>query len=281
MTDARRIAQNRAAHDRLRGGYDARHPEIHNDIEQARLTASVAQAIDAIRSRTPVRDRVLLDVGAGTGNLTEKLLANDCRVIASDLSARMLQDLDARYGPSGRLTTFVLNGTDLRPLADASVDFVGAYSVLHHVPDYLAMVDDMVRVVRPGGVILLEHEKAPQYWTPSPALERFLKGAVVWPEKHWTRFVDPRRYWARIRPHLIWQRWFDARWMPEGDIHIWPDDHVEWARVDERLRAGGCEPVAVLDHLAYEPRFDRAAWEAARHEATDTRTYLARRVEGP
>ena len=46
MTDARRIAQNRAAHDRLRGGYDARHPEIHNDIEQARLTASVAQAID-------------------------------------------------------------------------------------------------------------------------------------------------------------------------------------------------------------------------------------------
>jgi ubiquinone/menaquinone biosynthesis C-methylase UbiE len=280
MTDARRIAQNRAAHDRLRSGYDARHPEIHNDVEQARLTASVAQAVDAIRSRTPPRDRVLLDVGAGMGNLTEKLLANDCRVIASDLSAGMLEELDARYGPSGRLTTFVLNGTDLRPLADASVDFVGAYSVLHHVPDYLALVDDMVRVVRPGGVILLEHEKAPQYWTPSPALERFLKGAVIRPEKRWTRFVDPRRYWARLRPLLIWQRWFDARWMPEGDIHIWPDDHVEWARVDERLRAGGCVPVAVTDHLAYEPRFDRAAWEAARHEATDTRTYLARKADG-
>lgn len=277
MTDARRIAQNRAAHDRLRGGYDARHPEIHNPIEQARLTASVARAVQAITSDTPAADRVMLDVGAGTGNLTGKLLAHPGRVIAADLSAGMLGDLAARHG--ARLTTQLLNGTDLRPLADASVDLVGAYSVLHHVPDYLALVDEMVRVLRPGGVILLEHEKAPQYWTPSPALERFLNGAVVWPEKRWTRFVDPRRYWARIRPHLIWQRWFDARWMPEGDIHIWPDDHVEWASVEARLRAGGCAPVAVEDHLAYEPRFDRAAWEAARHEATDTRMYLARKVE--
>lgn len=277
MTDARRIAQNRAAHDRLRGGYDARHPEIHNPIEQARLTASVARAVQAITSDTPAADRVMLDVGAGTGNLTGKLLAHPGRVIAADLSAGMLGDLAARHG--ARLTMQLLNGTDLRPLADASVDLVGAYSVLHHVPDYLALVDEMVRVLRPGGVILLEHEKAPQYWTPSPALERFLNGAVVWPEKRWTRFVDPRRYWARIRPHLIWQRWFDARWMPEGDIHIWPDDHVEWASVEARLRAGGCAPVAVEDHLAYEPRFDRAAWEAARHEATDTRMYLARKVE--
>lgn len=280
MTDARRrIAQNRAAHDRLRGGYDARHPEIHNAVEQARLTASVARAVAAIRSRTPARDRVLLDVGAGTGNLTEKLLANDCRVIASDVSERMLDDLDARYGGSGRLTTLVLGGTDLRPLADASADLVGAYSVLHHVPDYLALVDDMTRVVRPGGVILLEHEKAPQYWAPEPALEAFLQGAVVWPEKVWWRYLDPRRYWARLRPLLVWQRWTDARWMPEGDLHIWPDDHVEWALVEERLRAGGCELVAVEDHLSYEPRFDRAAWERARKEVSDTRMCLARKRE--
>lgn len=281
MTSARRIAQNRAAHDRLRAGYDARHPEIHNPIEQARLTASVARAVQAITSATPVADRVMLDVGAGTGNLTVQLLAHPGRVIASDLSAGMLGDLAARFATQSRaqFTTQRLNGTDLRPLADASVDLVSAYSVLHHVPDYLALVGEMTRVLRPGGVILLEHEKAPQYWTPSPALARFLQRAVVWPEKRWTRFVDPRRYWARLRPYLIWQRWFDARWMPEGDIHIWPDDHVDWARVEARLLAGGCSPVAVEDHLAYEPRFDRAAWEAARHDATDTRMYLARKAE--
>lgn len=277
MTTGRRIAANRAAHDRLRGAYDARHPEIWNDVEQARLAASVARAMEAIRSSTPPNTRLLLDIGAGTGNLSARFLAHAGKVIASDVAPRMLETLRARLAAGDRLTTMVLNGTDLRPLADASVDLVGAYSVLHHVPDYLALVDEMARVLRPGGVVLLEHEKAPGYWAPSPALERFLHGAVVWPAKRWTRFVDPRRYWARLRPILIWQRWFDARWMPEGDIHIWPDDHVDWDRVEARLRAAGCTIVHVEEHLAYEPRFDRAAWERARHECADTRALIARK----
>lgn len=277
MTTGRRIAANRAAHDRLRGAYDARHPEIWNDVEQARLAGSVARAMEAIRSSTPPNTRLLLDIGAGTGNLSARFLAHAGKVIASDVAPRMLETLRARLAAGDRLTTLVLNGTDLRPLADASVDLVGAYSVLHHVPDYLALVDEMARVLKPGGVVLLEHEKAPGYWAPSPALERFLHGAVVWPAKRWTRFVDPRRYWARLRPMLIWQRWFDARWMPEGDIHIWPDDHVEWDRVEARLRAAGCTIVQVEEHLAYEPRFDRAAWERARHECADTRALIARK----
>jgi SAM-dependent methyltransferase len=171
----------------------------------------------------------------------------------------------------------VLNGTDLRPLADASVDLVAAYSVLHHVPDYLALVDELARVVRPGGVVHIEHEKAPANWAGGEALVRFFAEAVVWPEKRWTRFVDPRTYWRRIRPYLIWQRWRDARWMPEGDLHIWPDDHIEWDAVESRLLAAGCEAVIREDHLAYEPRYDRTVWERARHHVADTRMFVARR----
>jgi SAM-dependent methyltransferase len=278
MTSAgRRIAENRAAHDRLGGAYDARHPEIFNEVEQARLVASVARAVAAIASRTPAVDRVFLDIGAGTGNLTDKLLAHQGKVYAADVSSRMAQALAVRHRESGRVIPVVLNGTDLQPARDASVDLVGAYSVLHHVPDYLALVAEMARVVRPGGVILLEHEKAPQYWTPSAELSTFLQGAVVWPEKRWTRFVDPRRYWARLRPLLSWRHWLDPRWMPEGDLHIWPDDHVEWDAVATRLREHGCEIVLVDDHLSYEPRFDRAAWERARHTLSDTRVLLARK----
>jgi hypothetical protein len=100
---------------------------------------------------------------------------------------------------------------------------------------------------------------------------------VRWPEQRWSRFVDPRRYWARVQPLLVWQRWTDPRWMPEGDLHIWPDDHVEWGAVEARLVAAGCEIVLVEDHLSYEPRFDRAAWERARHTVADTRVLLARK----
>ncbi len=275
---SRRIAENRAAHDRLLAGYDARHPEIFNEIEQQRLAAAVAKAVSHIRSATPPAERVLTDVGAGTGNLTAQLLAHPGRVVACDLSAGMLAQLPQRLGAGSRLTTSVLNGTDLRPLPDSSADLVAAYSVLHHVPDYVTFVRDFARVVRPGGVILIEHEKSPAYWEMRDELRRFFREAVVWPPKRWTRFVDPRTYWRRIAPLFVWQRWSNKRWMPEGDLHIWPDDHVEWDRVEEALAAGGCEIIARDDHLAYEPRFQRDVWERYRMKVTDTRSFLARRV---
>lgn len=275
---SRRIAENRAAHDRLLAGYDARHPEIFNDIEQARLGAAVARAVGAIATGTPPESRVMLDVGAGTGNLTAHLLAHPGRVVACDLSPGMLAILPGRLGAAGRLGTLALNGTDLRPQPDQSVDLVAAYSVLHHVPDYLTFVRDFARVVRPGGVILIEHEKAPAYWEMNDELRRFFAEAVVWPPKRWTRFVDPASYWRRIAPFLVWRRWRDPRWMPEGDLHIWPDDHIEWSRVEQVLGEGGCEVVARDDHLAYEPRFQRAVWERHRGRVADTRSFLARRV---
>lgn len=218
MTGAssRRIAENRAAHDRLLGGYDDRHPEIFNVIEQDRLARSVTGAAAAIRTPTPPDSRLLLDVGAGTGNLTAHLLGCRGRVVASDLSTGMLAALARRHAATDRFSIQPLNGTDLRPLADASVDLVAAYSVLHHVPDYLALVREMARVVRVGGVILIEHEKSPAYWVWGPELAQFFGEAVVRPPKRWTRFIHPATYWRRIRPLLNWQRWRDPRWMPEG-----------------------------------------------------------------
>lgn len=272
------IAENRAAHDRLLGGYDDQHPEIFNPIEQERLARSVHRAGAAITTATPPDSRVLLDVGAGTGNLTAHLLRSRGRVIASDLSEGMLAALAHRYAATPRLSTQALNGTDLRPLADASVDLVAAYSVLHHVPDYLTLVRDMGRVVRPGGVILLEHEKAPAYWERGPELARFFAEGVMRPPKRWTRLLKPETYWRRIRPLLIWQRWRDPRWMPEGDLHIWPDDHVEWDRIETVLRETGCEVLERDDHLGYEPRFDPATWERYRTRVADTRVLLARRA---
>jgi SAM-dependent methyltransferase len=139
-------------------------------------------------------------------------------------------------------------------------------------------VRDMARVLRPGGVLLIEHEKAPAYWAMGDELRAFFREAVVWPAKRWTRFVHPASYWRRIRPLLAWRRWFDRRWMPEGDIHIWPEDHLEWDRIEAALGDAGCEVVVRDDHLAYEPRFERTTWERYRTRVADTRSFVARRV---
>jgi SAM-dependent methyltransferase len=131
----------------LGGAYDARHPEIFNDVEQARLVASVARAVAAIASGDGAPgSRVMLDIGAGTGNLTDKLLAHPGKVYASDVSSGWCATSPNGTRRAGRVFPVVLNGARPPPARDASVDLVGAYSVLHHVPDYLALVAEMVRV---------------------------------------------------------------------------------------------------------------------------------------
>jgi SAM-dependent methyltransferase len=102
----------------------------------------------AVRFLLGEAPRRVLDVGAGTGLLTERLVAAGHDVVAVDPSAQMLEQLAARLpgvpthqGPAEQL-----------PLGAASVDAVVAGQAAHWFqPD--AAAAEMRRVLRPGGVV--------------------------------------------------------------------------------------------------------------------------------
>jgi ubiquinone/menaquinone biosynthesis C-methylase UbiE len=277
MNDTQAIERNRRGHDHFAGAYDKRHPEIFNEAEQARLSAALGLVMPLAGEgrREPVR---ALDVGSGTGNLTGRLIALGARVTAADLSSKLLAEVTRRFGASGQLTTLALNGRNLEPIPDGSFDLAVAYSVLHHVSDYAALVSEMARVVRPGGIVYLDHERAETSWT-SAEYRRFLREVVVAPPpRRWWYWLQPSRYWKRLRPALEWRRWIDSRWMPEGDLHIWPDDHIEWARIERALAERGCVVVHSEEYLLFEPRYDRDVWESWRTRCVDMRMLIARRA---
>jgi ubiquinone/menaquinone biosynthesis C-methylase UbiE len=266
------IAHNVRAYDAVAVTYDGAHPEIFNPVEQARLAQAVRDVVAACAASPP---RVL-DVGAGTGNLTAHFLAAGAQVTSADVSAECLRLTGERFASTGRHTTQRIDGRSLGVFADATFDVVACYSVLHHVPDYLALVAEMARVARPGGLLYIDHERHDASWH-DPIRAVCMREVWVFPPKRWTRFLDPRRYWDRLRPLLQWQRWLDPRWMPEGDLHIWPDDHIEWARVEARARAAGVEPEFVRDYLLYEAAYERAAWERWKDRVTDYRMWVGRK----
>lgn len=270
------IARNVAAYDLVAKSYDRTHPEIFNAVEQERLAGAVQEVLAAVGSGVGAPVRVL-DVGAGTGNLTAHFLAAGAVVVAADVSSACLRVVSEKFGHTGRLTTQLIDGRSLAPLPDESFDVAACYSVLHHVPDYVALVAEMARVVRGGGLVYLDHERHDASWLPDAARDQFIAEAVVWPPKSWTRFVKPRNYWNRIRPLLQWQRWFNSRWMPEGDLHIWPEDHIEWALIERRMLDAGVTPYVVHDYLLYEARYQRGAWERWKERLTDCRMWVGRK----
>lgn len=106
----------------------------------------------------------LLDVGAGTGLIAERLSDRGFRVVALDPFPRMLEQLRRRRP---RVETVVATGDDL-PFADDTFDLTFSVAVMHHIaePDRVRRtIAEMVRVTRRGGKILIwDHNPLNPYW---------------------------------------------------------------------------------------------------------------------
>jgi ubiquinone/menaquinone biosynthesis C-methylase UbiE len=88
------------------------------------------------------------DIGAGTGFITEGLLRRGLRVVAVDQSEAMLtkmkdklaERVDCRKGEA-----------EMLPLPDETVEYVFANMYLHHVETPAQAIEEMARILRPGG----------------------------------------------------------------------------------------------------------------------------------
>jgi SAM-dependent methyltransferase len=264
--DRARIEHNIRVHDRVAARYERTHDEIFNPIEQARLRAALARAKDALRAgAAPPR---ALDFGCGSGNLTRHLLALGFEVVAADVSAGFLRRIEARHRGEP-VTTRRLDGESLAGLGDASFDLVAAFSVLHHIPDYLGAVAEMARVTRPGGIVYLDHEHSPAYWQGDERYRAFVRRARRF---DWRKYLVPANYYGKLRRLL-----FDPHYSNEGDIHVWPDDHVEWPEIERLLAARGFEPLFCEDYLVFRGGYRRDVYEAHRDRLADMRVMAMRK----
>lgn len=131
----------------------------HPAGDPARLFDLVADAYDRSRPGYPddavawalqgaagsARPRVV-ELGAGTGKLTEQLVRRGCEVTATDPSAVMLERLSAR---APQVTALRARAEEL-PLPSRSADIVVAAQAFHWF-DADRAVREAARVLRPGG----------------------------------------------------------------------------------------------------------------------------------
>ncbi|HXE95461.1 MAG TPA: class I SAM-dependent methyltransferase [Dongiaceae bacterium] len=271
------ITHNSRVHDMIAPLYEARHGEIFNRTEQLRICDSMAFALKYIRTGSEV-PRVL-DFGAGTGNLTRHLLSMGAEVVASDVSAGCLRELKSSTKNAERLELSLLNGHDLSQFADESFDMVATYSVLHHIPDYLAIVSEFIRVVKPGGIVYIDHEVCPAYWENRPEYQTYCREIA----EHLS--AQPDTLFQRISNIVRQDRWWRylssalrVRWnkvADEGDIHVHPDDHIEWPKIRSCLEPF-CEILREHDYLVCRERtFSAPVWEKWRSQCVDMRLLVA------
>ena len=157
------------------------HLEPEKWDELARFEPIHPELIDAL----PQQVAVAIEIGAGSGRLTQYLVPRSRRTVAVEPAARLLAMLKRRLPRVEAVGGWAEN----LPLADGSSDLTAASGAFGRDPVVLA---EMRRVTRPGGVIALISPEQPEWFE-----------ANVW-----------RRLTARPLPVPDHPRWIDEFFGP-------------------------------------------------------------------
>jgi SAM-dependent methyltransferase len=117
------------------------------------------------------RGKVILDLGCNNGYGTELIARGAARVTGADVSARSIEAAQRRC-PGLDFT--LIDGATL-PWADASFDAVFSFQVIEHIEDPSSYLQEIHRVLKPGGVAM--------FTTPNGEM-RLAPGMKPWNEFH-------------------------------------------------------------------------------------------------
>ena len=98
----------------------------------------------------------VLDLGCGGGFMAEPLAQRGARVIGVDPSAPAIAAAARHAKESGLSIDYRVGTGEQLPVADGAVDIVLCVDVLEHVRDLDAVIGEIRRVLKPGGLFLFD-----------------------------------------------------------------------------------------------------------------------------
>lgn len=150
----------------------------------------------------------LLDAGGGTGRVAQYLRQHASQVVIADLSCRMLAQAKQKDG-----LIPVCSHTEKLPFPDASFERIIMVDVLHHVCDQKETAQDLWRILKPGGKLIIEE----------PDVRKFVVKLIAWGEKI-----------ALMRSHFLAPLAIAALFNGvEAQVTVKQKDYIAWVIVEK------------------------------------------------
>lgn len=183
-------------HDWEAGSYDEKWSISFDE----RCVAYARERFVAVAGTSGWPYRRSLEIGAGTGffTLNLKLAGILDEGTVTDISPRMVEVAKRNAASLG----FAIEGraadAEELPYADNSFDLVIGHAVIHHLPDVAKAFDEIFRVLKPGGRVVICGEPT-RY---GDVVARRLSRATWWATTRLTRLPMLRERWARPAQEL-------------------------------------------------------------------------------
>jgi ubiquinone/menaquinone biosynthesis methyltransferase len=179
-----------------------------------------------IREAALTRGEQVIDLACGTGDIAFLAADQGASVVGLDITTRMIELAQAKAVGRQAAPAFLVGDMMALPFATASADAVTTGYGLRNVPGLDAAIDEIARVLRPGGRLLSLDFNRPS-WAPIRCVY-LVYLTVVGSALGWVLHGDPDTY----------------RYIPES-IRRYPGAHG----VADRLRQRGFVDVRVIPIL--------------------------------
>lgn len=243
------LEENRRYHDEFES---ERFDCVFNVTTDRAACKAMVDELERVLSEALPLGGTVLDVGTGTGNVAIKLALTGRfdSVLGADISVKMMEKAEAKAQAAGCHVEFIETDMMKLPLEDESVDFLVGCAILHHLPDPVGFMSEVLRVLRPGAQCVFIGE--PGTWmsrvcdlmkAPLIAVGRAYK-RLMGKKPNWNPDVDVHTF-SCTDVQLMTKDFDNVRLRPEG-LAVVLDD-VYFGLVREFL--GGVPGVVALTGL--------------------------------
>jgi ubiquinone/menaquinone biosynthesis C-methylase UbiE len=162
---------------------------------------AVKSAVLALRTKLDAAPRTLevADIGCGPGSQSMMWAADGHRVCGIDISDPLIQIARQRAKDGGFDIEFAVGSATELPYADSTFDVILVPELLEHLPNWQPCVNEVVRVLKPGGIAYFcttnrlcpvqQEFHLPLYsWYPT-AIKRWCEKRAVTTHGHWVQFT--------------------------------------------------------------------------------------------
>jgi ubiquinone/menaquinone biosynthesis C-methylase UbiE len=136
--------------------------EVYNGQREGIESIPYSYALHEYRDFT---GKKVLDVGSGNGYVLAKYAAEGAEVFGIDITEAGIDLCRKRFENLGLQGNFQVADAQDIPFPDNTFDCVCSMGVLHHVPNTQKALDEIYRVLKPGGrlIVMFYHRNSAKY----------------------------------------------------------------------------------------------------------------------